>query len=385
MYKIIISLTSYPRRINIVNQVIKSLWNQSVCADEIILYLSQQEFPRREKDIPADLVEMEGKNGFKIEWVEENLKSHKKYYYVLQSKKDDIVITVDDDKIYAKTLIDDLICSYKRFPRAISARGARTIVKDNGKLAEYKDWEECLDVYADMPRMDLCAIGAGGILYPPSCAQERWFHAESIRMLAEDQDDLWLKYNEIIDYIPVVYTRSTQSDTQIENTEDDALCVNNLYGGENDSCIEKLSAWISKNRAEVYKEWFTCLMQKEEFIVNKKASYSKYIKQLFDEQEGVPIYIYGAGKRAKFIINILNDLGMLDRVDGIIVSDKSGNPDVLESLIVKQLEEVDKNMTFVVIYGVAENFKSEIDGLLKDYNCKLLDLNIQTLLPYYKC
>ena len=132
--RVIISLTSYPPRIKGVHKVIESLYRQTVLADEIILYLSNEEFPGKERDIPFQLKELLGKKGFRIEWVGGNLKSHKKYYYALKKFRKDIVITIDDDKIYADTMISELVESCYRFPNAVSARLVRMIVKTNEAL-----------------------------------------------------------------------------------------------------------------------------------------------------------------------------------------------------------------------------------------------------------
>ena len=82
--RIIVSLTSYPPRINGVHKVVESLYRQSVKADEIVLYLSLEEFPEAEEELPATLRALIGKGGFRVAWVHGNLKSHKKYYYALQ-------------------------------------------------------------------------------------------------------------------------------------------------------------------------------------------------------------------------------------------------------------------------------------------------------------
>lgn len=127
--KIIVSFTSYPPRINSVHQVVESLYRQTVPADEIVLYLSLDEFPLEAASLPGKLKSLIGQGGFRIEWVHGNLKSHKKYYYALQEYKDAVVITVDDDKIYAETMIGDLIKSHERFPDAVSARAVRIMFK----------------------------------------------------------------------------------------------------------------------------------------------------------------------------------------------------------------------------------------------------------------
>ena len=63
MQKVIVSLTSYPRRINTIYKVLDSIIQQTVLPDKIILYLSESEF-RGFTDMP-DLGKYE-KYGFEI-------------------------------------------------------------------------------------------------------------------------------------------------------------------------------------------------------------------------------------------------------------------------------------------------------------------------------
>ena len=58
--KIIVSLTSYPPRIGCVHRVVESLIRQTVRADEIILYLSRDEFPDGEADLSVELRKLVG-------------------------------------------------------------------------------------------------------------------------------------------------------------------------------------------------------------------------------------------------------------------------------------------------------------------------------------
>ena len=50
--KLIVSLTTYPQRIVDIDVVIFSLINQSIKPDKIILWLTYEEFPNLERDIP---------------------------------------------------------------------------------------------------------------------------------------------------------------------------------------------------------------------------------------------------------------------------------------------------------------------------------------------
>lgn len=375
MNRIIVSLTSYPKRIHLTAEVIRSIWIQSVPADEIILYLSDVEFPQREKELPPELSGMIGRNGFKIEWVEGNIRSHKKYFYALQDKRNDIVITVDDDVLYSETLIEDLICSYQKFPEAVSARAARIILKDGENIAKYRDWDICMDECANVPRMDLCAIGYAGVLYPPSCTNGRWFELKHIKSLAEDQDDLWLKYNEIIDRIPVVYVKPAKEDVLIDEAEETALCTVNMHDG-NDASIARLSGWMKNIYFEEWGKWVPHLIQKEAYLLLKWKDSIETLRKLLEDFKDNPVYLYGAGKKAKYILKVLREYNLADRLKAVIVSDKSGNPDSLDDKKVICIDELDNTRQFTVIYGVGGNDKDEVNSILKNYNCICLDWNI---------
>ena len=91
MDKVIVSLTSYPDRIQTVYKVIESLFAQDRKANEIVLWLSIQEFAQKESALPENLKQLVGENHFRIEWVRDNLKSHKKYFYVLTEYKEDVI------------------------------------------------------------------------------------------------------------------------------------------------------------------------------------------------------------------------------------------------------------------------------------------------------
>ncbi len=138
----IVSLTSYPARIEYVYKTIQSLIDQSVKPDLVILWLSEEEFDISNKELPKSLSKIQNEDVFVVRWIKGNLKSHKKYFYVLQEYGNEIVITVDDDKIYSKNMIRDLLLSYQENPRCVSARVVRNIlVNENGEL-DYNNWDE---------------------------------------------------------------------------------------------------------------------------------------------------------------------------------------------------------------------------------------------------
>ncbi len=385
--RIIVSFTSYPPRIYSVHKVVESLYRQTVQADEIVLYLSLDEFPRAEADIPETLRRLIGIKGFGIRWVQENLKSHKKYYYALREYRDAVVITIDDDKIYAETMISELINCHKRFPKAISARNVRIMMK-NGKILEpYRRWEveRYLAEYMNAPRMDLCAIGAGGVCYAPSLVNDKWFERELILEAFGNNDDLWLKFNEVMNNIPVVYTKSVQEDTTIENSQVYNLKENNLYGNGNDECVCKLLALLQEQNDDGYQKWFQNLMTWDEYIAGKKRYFADVLGSAFDQIGNVPVYLYGAGRIAQYCLRVLLDLGMLRRMTAIIVSDQSENPSELYGLQIIPLSEINAGQKFGIIFGVNETNRTEIIDRLADYDYQKIEFDLQIVRRYYSC
>jgi hypothetical protein len=127
-----VSLTSFPARIDEVHFTIETIFNQSVKADSITLWLTLYEFP--DQKIPKSL-ELQKERGLKIEFIEDNLRSHLKYFYAFKSQKDNLVITLDDDEFYPKNTISSLVLAHKKYPDAIVCNRGHKIIFKNGIVA----------------------------------------------------------------------------------------------------------------------------------------------------------------------------------------------------------------------------------------------------------
>ena len=109
--KIIVSMTSWPKRIDNVATVVKSLLNQDVQPDIIQINLSRDEFPSM-TGISSELIELIKCNSkVQIEWVDGNdgvfkkiIPTLKKYY-----GEDYLLLSVDDDWIYRHDYIKMMI------------------------------------------------------------------------------------------------------------------------------------------------------------------------------------------------------------------------------------------------------------------------------------
>lgn len=202
--RIVLSLKTYNKRYDTLNDVIKSLLLQKVKPDRFIVWLDSE---TPENLLPIELTQL-SKYGVEFRYTNDNMKSHAKYFYAMQEFKNDIVITVDDDVIYPRSLIDCLIKSYKKFPNSISARRVHYITLDEYKRVKpYIEWlHECR--IKMVPSHRLCAIGVGGILYPPGLLPQETFNMEKIKNYCMDADDIWLKYMELMNDVKVVWAKN---------------------------------------------------------------------------------------------------------------------------------------------------------------------------------
>ena len=201
--RIILSLTSFPFRFPTLHICLNSLLHQIVKPDKIIVWLDDYV---EEKDFTEEMIKLKD-YGVEYRKVPVDLKPHKKYFWALQEFSDCIVITVDDDLLCPKTLISSLIKSYEKYPRCISARRVQKILWDEeNNLLPYNKWKWYY-IKSIKPRFDLLATGVGGVLYPPHILPEETFDIDKICNLSLHADDIWLKFMELKNDIPVVWSK----------------------------------------------------------------------------------------------------------------------------------------------------------------------------------
>lgn len=118
--RIIVSMTSYPKRIvNVGKAVYYLLAKQTVKPDEIHIWLAEPEFPNREKDLPEDLQAIIEHPQVFLHWLPKNTYDHKRYEIFKQCNENDLVFIIDDDTYYANNLIETVINVHKQFPNTI--------------------------------------------------------------------------------------------------------------------------------------------------------------------------------------------------------------------------------------------------------------------------
>lgn len=114
--KIIVSMTTWKKRIINIPIVLKSILNQSHKPDKIIINLSKDEFENL-NSIPKQIKYfIEKHNIIEINFIDGNTKVYKKIIPTLLKYKNDLILSIDDDFIYPETMIEDFYQTYKLQP-----------------------------------------------------------------------------------------------------------------------------------------------------------------------------------------------------------------------------------------------------------------------------
>lgn len=233
---IVVSLTTYQPRFKSVCQTLRTLLNQTLKPNRIIVYLDCSE-----KDITEEMRSLI-ERGIEYRYNCENLKSHKKYYFVFKEFPESLVITVDDDILYPVDTVESLYRSYKNHPDCVSARRVHKITFDfDGKINPYgSKWGwECKS--ETEPSYLLFATGSSGILYPPHCLDERVFDKDTMLADCPNADDVWLKTMELLKGTKVVWApNQCVLPPFVPESQDVGLCYSNVSAGGNDKHIENM-------------------------------------------------------------------------------------------------------------------------------------------------
>ena len=185
--KIIVNLTSFPERMYDIHYCLYSLLNQSCRPDMLVLWLAEEEFPGKEKDIPSKVLKLR-RNGLTIKWCR-NLHSYKKLIPALRAFPNDILVTADDDIFYPENWLESLYESYLGNPEFIHSHRAHRIKLEDGRVAPYSAWEKCVaDVF---PSYLNFLTSGGGVLAVPGHFHRDMTEERLFRSLCPQGDDIW--------------------------------------------------------------------------------------------------------------------------------------------------------------------------------------------------
>lgn len=185
---LIVSLTSFPARIDDVWMVIETIKRQTILPEKVILWLSREQFPTIES-IPSNLLDRQD-DLFEIRVVDGDIKSHKKYYYSSCEFPDSHLLLIDDDIFYPLDMIERLLKAYQNNPQAVICQyGYIMKFDENGLLLPYRSWKQLTINSKDK---NLFFGSGGGTLFTPSKLYRDLTNKDLFLQLTPSADDIWL-------------------------------------------------------------------------------------------------------------------------------------------------------------------------------------------------
>lgn len=188
---LIVSLTTFDKRIDNVEITIKSLLTQTVLPSKIILHVDEMD----KKIVPKSLLSLESEN-FEIKYCED-LGPYTKSIPLLNNLSKinhdyDWVVICDDDIIYPPSWLEDFqLERFQNEKTAIAHRCHKAFFDRNGDFLPYNSWNK-FDIKTY--QFGLFPTGVGGIALPIKAINPFFFTTRIFLELAPTSDDVWIYF-----------------------------------------------------------------------------------------------------------------------------------------------------------------------------------------------
>lgn len=184
---LVVSLTSYSKRFETLERTIKSLIDQSVRPDHLVLWLGERDLPL----LPPGVRALEG-HGLEIRESEDS-RSATKLLPSLEAFPEATVVTADDDLYYEPQWLERLVEASRNSPGdIIGYRAHMAQVDAQGTPTPYRYWEFETQALADPGAGSaLFLTGVAGVLYPPHSLHPDVLDRELYLELCPRADDIW--------------------------------------------------------------------------------------------------------------------------------------------------------------------------------------------------
>lgn len=181
-----LSLTTHSHRLGLVFYAIESIAGGNRKPSQIHLWITDAESYSR---LPATLQRLKSR-GLEIH-LTEDLGPHTKYYpYVDQASEFDVpLVTADDDVIYPREWLQQLVAAYGTNPAAIHCFRAHRMRMAGSRPTPYNSWLPCGDT---RPNHLNFITGVSGVIYPPEYLKFLKQHGTGFVQCCPYADDIWL-------------------------------------------------------------------------------------------------------------------------------------------------------------------------------------------------
>ncbi|GAM58791.1 putative glycosyltransferase [Vibrio ishigakensis] len=236
--ELVVSLTTYSKRIHDVHLVIESIAKQTKKPNRIILWLDKNEF--NIETIPLILKKQKDR-GLEIRFCE-NYRSYKKLIPTMKLFPNANIITIDDDILYPHDTIEMLLREHVKYPKSVVGHRAHSIKFDeNGKPLPYGKWDLSVKVDTE-PSFTTFLTSGAGTLFPAGCFSSEVLEHEVFLNICPNADDIWFHAMLIVNGTKSKKVNDTRNYwdryISIVHSQDIALAIDNVEDSGNDRQLE---------------------------------------------------------------------------------------------------------------------------------------------------
>ena len=185
-HRLIVSLTSYPKRYDVLELTLKTILTQDQSPDAVVLWIAHRDL----EALPASITVL-AQDGLTIR-ATDDLRSYKKIIPALGEYGDAVIVTADDDVYYPPSWLRKLTEEYRQGVAEVLCHRAHLMRKSNDGFHPYDRWQFNIKTACDEP--DVFFTGVGGVLYPPGILHSDAQNIEKILELCPTTDDVWLNW-----------------------------------------------------------------------------------------------------------------------------------------------------------------------------------------------
>lgn len=232
----VVSLTSYGVRIAAVHTTIESIGRGTVRPRRIILWLDDA--AALERSTPQ--LRRLQRRGLEVR-LSDNLGPHTKYWPYVESVEQHVtpLVTADDDIIYPRRWLADLLEAARARPDTVHCYWARVVRTDaDGGFEPYGSWPSASDTESSPANF---ALGVSGVLYPPRMLNALRAEGRAFEAATPKADDIWLHAIALRNDVPVAQVRDKAVHfLTVPGTQVISLRADNVAGTGNDDAIERV-------------------------------------------------------------------------------------------------------------------------------------------------
>ncbi len=231
---IVLSLTSWEKRLDVLPLALYCLVNQSVWPSRFEVWLTEDDLDR----LPDDVRTLFSNYGVQFRTTED-YRSHKKWLPAIREEQDRFVVTADDDILYPRHWLRWLLRDFDSGEGVSVAHVCNRVAFDGeGQIRSYDSWIKGRRVPLGTVSKSNFAIGYGGQVLHRNWISSTFRDPERIFELCPKNDDIWLAFALRTSGIPTRNSRVYLPLLEVADTYDTSLQRYNLEQGMNDEQIE---------------------------------------------------------------------------------------------------------------------------------------------------